>query len=340
MAKILINKDSLNYLLDKFFKENKTYIKREVKYSPNKVICKFYNENKEGQVDIYLWKDGINPVAIGKNKELTSTLIRFLESKGTKDDQSSRQIVIKDTSILNEILNYIKNDFVGKIKILTTNNRYVLTSFNNDKVTITKNENNFVIQGKPYYTFNIVLTFIASLEIVSFDEYVNLEKQFNEDAYGANIIRDKIKQILKTSYGYMEEAQLKSISGAFSFISPDIESEDYSSALTGVFKALEGYIKKLLTQKFKFILKPKQNLSSFKKDVKTQKDEIDLRNDILQKDKDALHKLYDTYCDKRNVYVHSTVDPSQMRIIQDYKEAEELRDEILEIIEETYKIIF
>lgn len=340
MAKILINKDSLNYFLDKFFKDNVTYIKKEVRSSQNKIICKFFCENKECQVDIFLLKDGINPNTVGKNKELASALIKFLEMKGTKDDQSSRQVVVKNTSILDEILNYIKSDFDGKIKILVTNNRYVLTSFNNDKITITKNKNNFVIQGKPYYTFNIVLTFIAGLDIVSFDEYVNLEKQFNDDAYGANIIRDKIKQILKTSYEYMEEAQLKSISGAFSFISPDIESEDYSSPLTGVFKALEGYIKKLLTQKFKFILKPKQNLSPFKKNVKTQKDEIDLRNDILQKDKDALHKLYDTYCDKRNVYVHSTVDPSQMRIIQDYKEAEELRDEILEIIEETYKIIF
>lgn len=338
MAKILINKDSLQYLLDKFFLENKECIKKEIRISQTKVICKFFTHGKDCQVDIHLLKDGINPVCVGKNKELASILIRYLETKGTRDDQSSQQIVIKNCNAINDIVDYINSDFAGKITITTINNRYVFTSFNNDKITITKNDNNIVIQGKPYYTFNIVMTFIAGLDLISFDEYVGLGSQFSEEAYNANVIRDRIKHILKTSYIYMEEAQLKSISGSFSFINSKIKSEDYSSPLTGVFKALEGYIKKLLTQKFNFKLK--YNLSSFKKDKKTGKTEIDLRTDIMQKDKDALYKLYSTYCDKRNVYTHSTVDPAQMRVIQNYKEAEELRDEILEIIEETYKIIF
>lgn len=338
MAKILINKDSLQYVLDKFFLENKNCNKKEIRFSQNKVICKFFVDRKDCQVDIHLLKNGINPICVGKNKELASILIKYLETKGTLDDQSSQQLVIKNSDILNDILDYIESDFAGKITITTINNRYVLTSFNNDKITITKNEGNILIQGKPYYTFNIVLTFIASLDLISFDEYVELGNQFSEETYNANIIRDRIKQILRTSYSYMEEAQLKSISGSFSFINSNIASEDYSSPLTGVFKALEGYIKKLLTQKFNFKLT--HNLSPFRKDKKTGKTEIDLRTDIAQKDKDALYKLYDAYCDKRNVYTHSTVDPAQMRVIQNYKEAEELRDEILEIIEETYKIIF
>ena len=79
-------------------------------------------------------------------------------------------------------------------------------------------------------------------------------------------------------------------------------------------------------------------MSPFRRDKKTKMTEIDLRTDISSDDKKALYLLYDVYCDKRNVYSHSTVDPSQMKIIENYKEAEELRTEILETIEKSYNI--
>lgn len=340
MAKILINKDTVEYILESFFNENMNCIKKELRISDNKIICKYIVNRKECQVDIHLLKDGINPVSVSKNREEASILIKYLELKGTKDDKLSQQLVIKSISVLKDILEYINADFEGKISVEHIDNRYILTSFYNDKLTITENKRNIVLQGKPYYTFNIVYTFLASIDIISFDEYIELGQQFSEETYEPNIIRDQIKQALPCAYKYMEEAQIKSISGSFSFINKNIKSEDYSSPLTGVFKALEGYIKKLLTQEFGFKLKKIGTLSPFKKDKKTKQTEIDKRSDIEEKDKQALYQLYEMYNDKRNVYTHSTVDPSQMRIIQDYKEAEDLRTEVLNVIEETYKIIF
>lgn len=339
MAKILINKEAIECVLETFFKENTHCIKKEIRTSANKIICKFCVERKECRVDIHILRDGIRPVTVGKHHEDSSILLRYLESKGTIDDQVSQQFVIKDTTILKDILEYIKTDFEGKIKIEQKENKYILTSFCDDKLTITINQNNILFQGKPYYTFNIVYTFIANLDLISFDEYVLMGQNFSDDTYSPNIIRNKIKDILIHSYAYMEEAQIKSISGSFSFINKNVSSEDYSSPLTGVFKALEGYIKKLLTQKYGFIIRSKGTLSPFKKD-KSGLTEIDKRTDILSKDKDALYLLYELYCDQRNVYTHSTVDPAQMRVIQDYKEAEELRDNILAKIEETYNKIF
>lgn len=340
MAKILINKNALEHILNNFFNENNECTKIFIRNSANKIICKYVINKKECQVDIHLLKDGINPVSIGKNHEGASVLIKYLESKGTKDEKVSQQLVLKNVSILNNILEYIRIDFEGKISIEQINNRYVLTSFYNDKLTITKNEKNILIQGKPYYTFNIVYTFLASLDVMSFDDYIELGQQFSEETYEPNIIREQIKQELPSAYKYMEEAQIKSISGSFSFINKNIKSEDYSSPLTGVFKALEGYIKKLLTQKFGFKLKKNGTLSPFKKDKETKQTEIDKRLDIDVKYKQELYKLHDMYNDKRNVYTHSTVDPAQMRIIQNYKEAEDLRTEVLKLIEETYKVIF
>lgn len=341
MSKILINKECVNLLLDKFFSINTNVVKKEIKNSTQKIICKFYIERKECQVDIHYCSDGINVISVGKNKDLAVILIRFFEEQGIKDDKISKQIVINDTSIWKDIVEYIKMDFAGRIECLEHDNIIVFKGFNNDKLTMTKNCKNIVLQGKPYYVFNIILTFIAELDVVSFDNYVSICQQYNENAYSSNIIRESIKGILINSYQYMEEAQLKSISGSYSFINKNIVSEDYSAPLTGVFKALEGFIKKLLTQQFGFKLK-KQNatMSPFRRDKKTKMTEIDLRTDISSDDKKALYLLYDVYCDKRNVYSHSTVDPSQMKIIENYKEAEELRTEILETIEKSYNIIF
>ena len=56
--------------------------------------------------------------------------------------------------------------------------------------------------------------------------------------------------------------------------------------------------------------------------------------------KDTLNKLYTIYSDKRNVYLHSTVDPSQMRIIEKISEARDLADEILNEIENSYNVFF
>ena len=65
-----------------------------------------------------------------------------------------------------------------------------------------------------------------------------------------------------------------------------------------------------------------------------------LDNNLTQDEKDSLNKLYTIYSDKRNVYLHSTVDPSQMRIIEKISEARDLAKEILEEIECSYNVFF
>jgi hypothetical protein len=52
-----------------------------------------------------------------------------------------------------------------------------------------------------------------------------------------------------------------------------------------------------------------------------------------------LKRLYSIYSNKRNVYLHATIDPSQTPIIETLKEAICLSDEILKAISESYSII-
>jgi hypothetical protein len=55
--------------------------------------------------------------------------------------------------------------------------------------------------------------------------------------------------------------------------------------------------------------------------------------------KKELNKLYSMYANKRNVYLHSTINPSQTRIIETLKEAQDLSDQILQAINDSYLII-
>lgn len=100
--------------------------------------------------------------------------------------------------------------------------------------------------------------------------------------------------------------------------------------MTGVFKALEGYLKKL---------KKNDKFSMFyKQDGKPN--DIYSNEKISLDEKDCLNKLYKLYKKKRSHYIHSPVDPINLPIIEDLDEAENIRDEILEAIENAYIIIF
>lgn len=337
---ILIDTNNLNLLVESFFSNNKQYQKKEVRSFGNKIICVFFAKGEECRVDIYVNADSIKPVLACKNKELAIPFIEFLEKSGIKDNQISKQYVIKHVELVDELIKYLEQNYSGKIEVSVNDNIIRLRGFNNDRITITKNHNNFVIQGKPYYLYHIIMTYLSESSLFDFDEYVRVNQEFSENVLPANLIRDKIKSMLVNSYSYMEETQLKSISSSFSFINNKIVSEDYSGALTGTFKALEGFLKKVLTKRFNYILQEKQTFSIFGKDKNTGMSVIDRDKNMTTNEKACLNKLYNIYNDKRNVYLHSTVDPSLMTIIEDYKEAEDLRDEILENIENAYNIIF
>ncbi|HQM89224.1 MAG TPA: hypothetical protein PLI56_03735, partial [Exilispira sp.] len=339
MGQILINLNNVEYYIEKFFEENKEFKYRKHYFENKKFIVTFFAEGKECRVDLYLNEKGIKPVLV-KNKKLAAPFVKFLENVGIKDEAGSHQVVLKFPGIIQSLVKYLSLNFKERISISKKDNRYTLKGYNNDEIFITIYDNTFLLQGKPYYVFQIIMNFFADHELITFDDYVATNQEFSNITTSSEIIREKIKNILVESYVYMEEAQLKSISSSFSFIDKKVKSEDYSSALTGVFKGLEGFIKKILTQEFNCKLNDKQPLSILGKNKKTNLSAFDQKTNITNEAKTHMNKLYSIYCDNRNVYLHSTVDPKQMRIIENYEEVAELRDDILRAMENAYVAIF
>jgi len=338
MNRILLDKNNLEVLVRKFFNENKDYILKQYTQDEKKHIVVFYANGVECRVDLYISNKGIKPV-LGKNKDFALHFVEFIESCGIKDELSAHQVSLPYIDILPALIEEISTKYQDTIAITQEGNRYTIKGYNTDQIYITAYDDKFLIQGKPYYAYQMVMGYFADNNLVKFDEFVNINQVFSNITISSNIIREKMRSFLVNSYAYMEEAQLKSISSSFSFIDKKVYSDDYSSALTGVFKGLEGFIKKVLTQEFNCKLSEKQSFSIMGKN-KNDKSDFDRRQDIPEKIKNSVSSLYLLYNDTRNVYLHSTVDPKQMRIIENVEEAAELRDKVLRAIENTFNDIF
>lgn len=342
MAEICINEKDIKSLIESYKKENNTfnlYSYSELK--GNKRVCKFFINNQECRIDIWIKKSSVKVIPT-KNPNYANKLIEFITKNTQNANISGTQSVFQfSRSMLDYLLNKIDDEYYGLITYTRNENIIRFKGYNGDIVTFTyyENKNKAMIQAKPLVTFGIIVNILTEITDISIDEIIDINKALANVNMPTDKIREKMKNILKNSYTYLDEAILKSISGSMTLLEQNDYSEDYTGHITGIFKALEGYLKKVLSKKFNYKIKKKQSFSMFYKD-KGNKSEIDLDNNLTQDEKDALNRLYSIYSDKRNVYLHSTVDPSQMRIIEKISEARNLADEILNKIESSYDVFF
>lgn len=342
MAEICINEKDIKSLIESYKKENNTfnlYSYSELK--GNKRVCKFFINNQECRIDIWIKKSSVKVIPT-KNPNYANKLIEFITKNTQNANISGTQSVFQfSRSMLDYLLNKIDDEYYGLITYTRNENIIRFKGYNGDIVTFTyyENKNKAMIQAKPLVTFGIIVNILTEITDISINEIIDINKALANVNMPTDKIREKMKNILKNSYTYLDEAILKSISGSMTLLEQNDYSEDYTGHITGIFKALEGYLKKVLSKKFNYKIKKKQSFSMFYKD-KGNNSEIDLDNNLTQDEKDALNRLYSIYSDKRNVYLHSTVDPSQMRIIEKISEARNLADEILNKIESSYDVFF
>ena len=342
MAEICINEKDIKSLIESYKKEDNTfnlYSYSELK--GNKRVCKFYINNQECRIDIWIKKSSVKVIP-AKNPNYANKLIEFITKNTQNANINGTQSVFQfSRSMLDYLLNKIDDEYYGLITYTRNENIIRFKGYNGDIVTFTyyENKNKAMIQAKPLVTFGIIVNILTEITDISIDEIIDINKALANVNMPTDKIREKMKNILKNSYTYLDEAILKSISGSMTLLEQNDYSEDYTGHITGIFKALEGYLKKVLSKKFNYKIKKKQSFSMFYKD-KENNSEIDLDNNLTQDEKDFLNKLYSIYSDKRNVYLHSTVDPSQMRIIEKISEARNLADEILSKIESSYDVFF
>ena len=114
--------------------------------------------------------------------------------------------------------------------------------------------------------------------------------------------------------------------------------EDYTGLLTGAFKMLEGYLKKILLEKFNYIIDSKASFKMFHVDRITKKCVVDNDTNLSNDEKLHLKKLYGLFSLKRNNFSHGSGVAGDTQIINNFCDAKEILNDILDEIDESYKI--
>ena len=264
-------------------------------------------------------------------------LIDYIGGKGFLASIPSHTVTLKTTrDTLDGLLEHINRDYEGKISYYVDRNIYRFIGYNKDYLTLTFHENGtMMIQGRPYYVFNVILVFLSTVSDISIEELYEISSKMVGDNTPFGVVRDLMSLKLGESITYLDEPLLKTISGALSQQHQSEISEEYVGCVAGVFIALEGYLYKLLTQKYNYKLEKHKKFLMFRQDNHDVY-EIEKNIAIRLEDQQILIKLYNLYKKYRHVYLHSTVDPIYKRIIESKREAIEISDLILNEIRESY----
>lgn len=341
MAKVYINKNEIEQTVKNYSTEDDTFMLKSYIGNEKKKICKFNLNGKDCAIDIYITSKHVNIMPRGKNVDECNLLIRHITDKGFNANIKPEQFSIKCTMATLEALEkHIDIELKGVISIDKSNDLYKICGYNGDVVTLhfypTKEK--ILIQGRPYQAYSVIMSFFASLPDYDIEDIISMSSQRNVSENEIITVRQEMKDKLGRSYEYLDEALLKSVSGSISMINQLQHAEDYTGCLTGVFKALEGYLKKLLSKKLGYRLTKSQTFGMFHKE--NGYNDIDSNGSIDKDSKKSLNDLYKMYSNKRNIYLHSTINPSFTRIIKDKSEAEDLLYDIISLISETYETIF
>lgn len=340
MAEIHINKEDVLNIIRSYESEDESYNVRSIIGDDKKKRCTFILNRKECCIDIFFKKDTVNILPVGNNITTANVLINYIAEKGFSKAIKPIQFAFDcNVETVLDLVDYIREEQKGIIECEQFENRYRFQGYNQDTVTLNvyPSKNKVMIQGKPFITYSIITTFLSMQTKITFEDVISINNAFVGVNTPSTTIRMEMKSKLGDSYSYLDEALLKSISGSLSMLKQNMFLEDYTGFLTGEFKALEGYLKKLLSKRYGYKLKKHNTFDMFY--VNENISEIDQNKLLSNVAKEQLRRIYKIYQDKRNVYLHATIDPAQTRIIQTYKEASELSEEILHVIRDSYQQI-
>ena len=319
-----------------------------------KRICFTVNGNP-AMLAIYQKQDGTTTFqAIGKNTDFTKQLISELENRAYPDTND-----VKSFSM------YIGNEWIRRtidflIKLTTkenygfyeskTNNGNAIHSFTSaigDKLTVTEcRDGKVLIQGKPLYLYNELLSFVSYSPNVNMDEIVAATKAFVTDKIkDAPSARARMASLMPRAYGdgIINETIWKVFSPSMALIDADATMEDYSCLMFPALRALEGYLEFLLDEIGEVIDQHHVIGNIFRVDptdankfIMSKRAAISNANLKSPQYKPALEEVYTYFNKHRHVSFHMNQIFIDTKVITNKQEAIDTVDEVTELIERTF----
>lgn len=307
--------------------------------------CDIIADGKSAIINFYFNKSGTTTITpTGKNLEISSTLKVLLEESCNFNGSvqaksfSFKNIPQEWVSKLVKYLTSLEGVKVEykEIKTIPVHDCYQFLSKIGDKLTINiYKTGTLTIQGKPAYLYGEAISLLSYCNDVSINDIVDMVNIFHNIDVKTTDVRAELKVLLPHSYDNIDDMVLKLLSPSISLRKVKIELEDYSCYAFPALRALEGYIKYLFG--LKNVIVGNTFYEIYNSGTLVSDLVIKIGDTIYQKE---LERLYRYFRGNRHVLFHAEQILIGTTILEDKREADEIINNVLNLIETSYTNIY
>lgn len=303
--------------------------------------CVLIADGKTAMLNLYFNNNGTTTITpTGSNLEISSVVKALIEEKCTfsgsaQGETYSIKKLPKEWS--EKVVDYLKSlDGViteaTSVETVPAHDSYIFTSRIGDKLTVNLyTTGTLTLQGKPAYLFGEAISFLSYCKDISVDDIVDSINTFHNVSVKTSEVRNDMEVLMPRAYGNIDEMILKLLSPSISLRKVNIELEDYSCYTFPALRALEGYIKYLLSLKGVIVGNTFGGIfngMTLCPSVVTKVNDASYQNE--------LERLFAYFKGNRHVLFHTEQILIGTKLIEDKHEADEIINTVINLIETSY----
>lgn len=316
------------------------FIASDLEKKGNQNRCIINADGQNAILDFYFNADGTTTVcATGSNMEISTQLKVILEERHTYSTKCEGQ-TYSFKNIPGEwaerLIEYLKeltnNNFSQKSIENPKHEMYKFNSTMGDLLCINLYETGtLTLQGKPAYLCSEAISLLSYCKEISIDDIVNTVNCLHSVDIKPDDVRSEMERLLPKSYHGIDDMILKLLSPSISLRKIKMPIEDYSCYAFPALRALEGYIK--------FLFDTKGNVSvgyTFYQIFNGNKLVSNIAVLFNVNCQHELERLYGYLKNNRHVIFHTEQILIGTTILESKTEADEIVNEVLNLIETSY----
>ncbi len=338
---VFINRDEIKRLIDEA--GNKLWQQfeaGELVKTGNPYRCNMVADGKKAIIDFYYNNDGSTTITpTGANLEISTAIKTILEEGCTYSNNAegktySFRKLPSDwaTKLIEYLTTLVGEAAYEKVDKLPVHDVYKFTSKIGDSLVINLYENGTItLQGKPAYLYGEAISLLSYCDKVSVDDIVDTINTFHDVDVKIEDVRSEMEVLMPRAYKNIDDMVLKLLSPSISLRKVKMPLEDYSCYAFPALRALEGYIKYLFGLKHVTIGYNYGGI--FDKGVLTTSVSSKVADVNYQSE---LERLYSYFVGNRHVIFHTNQILIGTTILEDKQEADEIVNNVLNLIETSY----
>lgn len=312
----------------------------------------FSVENIEQSLDFFYNKNGTVTISnVGANVQYAEKLKEEINKKSIKKSSDNTNCTFSGVSIesYNELIDFLKIieniDLLEQKEIDNPKHEYLkFKSKFGDSMVINRYETGKVLfQGTPAYIMAQAMCFMAQKSEVKEEELAqNQAELYQTENVTISDSREILRQRLPYAYDKLDDLILKMMSPSISLSKSNIVMEEYCCYVFPVLKALEAFLKQLFLEKHILLNNKKGFGQEFIYNSEEDWHHLNQNNkERINDDRyvECIEKIYYYFRNSRHVYFHANQILAMSSMIEDKKEADTIISDVLELIEETAKMV-